>query len=281
MSEIITEAINKYRPKKILLLFSGGHDSLCSAHYSAHFLNANNMAFTVYHGNTGTGIRQTREYVYSTCRLFGWNLYEGHAGNVYETLVSKYGFPGPQSHPFMYRMLKERPLRHYITHICKSSPYARENILLITGIRKSESKIRMGYKYYMTKDRSAVWLAPIFYWTERDVDVYMARHHLPRNPVKDKICISGECLCGAFARNEEWVEIKTSFPEAAKEIERLHKIAIQNGKPWEWASSPTRYYKYNPPGQTRMFMCIGCEEKNAQAPNPASCDRRSDHHYKR
>lgn len=274
------EALRKYNPKKILLLFSGGHDSLCSTHYSASFLKTNGLDFTVYHGNTGIGIRQTREYVCNACQRFGWNLYEGNAGNAYEILVAKYGFPGPQSHPFMYRMLKERPLKHYVTHVCKSSPYARENILLITGIRNSESKIRMGYKRYIIKDKSAVWLAPIFYWSVKSVELYMEHYHLPRNPVKDKICISGECLCGAFAGHEEWTEIKTSFPEAAREIERLHNLAIQNGKPWGWASSPTKYYKHNPPGQLKMFMCLGCEEKNMPMPDPASGNRRPNNYQR-
>ena len=270
MSEFIKEAIVKYRPRKFLLLFSGGHDSLCSTYYAATFLKSIGADFTIYHGNTGIGIRQTREYVYRTCSQFGWNIYEGHAGNTYETLVTKYGFPGPQSHRFMYIMLKERPLRKFITHTCKSSPYARENVLLITGIRRTESKIRMGYKKYMTKDKSAIWLAPIFYWTENESEQYMERNRLPRNPVKDKICISGECLCGAFAGHEEWIEIKTSYPEAAEEIERLHKIATGNGMPWGWASSPTQYYKHNPRGQINMFMCVGCESKNLQNIDPTS-----------
>ncbi|MBZ4188937.1 phosphoadenosine phosphosulfate reductase family protein [Niabella beijingensis] len=264
MSEIITNAIREYSPKRILLLFSGGHDSLCSTHYSATFLKSLGLDFTVYHGNTGIGIRQSRDYVRRTCMEQDWKLYEGYAGDAYEKLVSKYGFPGPQSHKFMYITLKERPLKKYITHFCKSSPYARENILLITGIRKSESRIRMGYRDFIKKEGSAVWLSPIFYWTESDSEIYMRQNELLRNPVKDKICISGECLCGAFAGNEEWAEIRHSFPEAALEIERLHKIAIQNGKPWGWASSPTKYYKHNPQGQMKMFMCIGCEEKKQQ-----------------
>lgn len=276
MSEIIINAIRKYNPKKILLLFSGGHDSLCSTHFSAAFLDSLGLDFTVYHGNTGIGIRQTKEYVHKICSEQDWKLYIGDAGNAYEKQVAKYGFPGPQSHKFMYIMLKERPLKKYVIHSCKSSPYSREKILLITGIRQSESRIRMGYKDFVKKDGSSVWLAPIFYWTESDSENYMAKNELPRNPVKDLICISGECLCGAFAGNEEWTEIKSSFPEAAVEIERLHKIAIGNGKPWGWASSPTKYYKHNPRGQMDMFMCIGCEEKKFENADPASTAVRFD-----
>jgi 3'-phosphoadenosine 5'-phosphosulfate sulfotransferase (PAPS reductase)/FAD synthetase len=263
MSEIIIEAIEKYNPSKILLLFSGGHDSLCSTHYSSLFLKSIGVDFTVYHGNTGIGIRQTREYVYCICEQFGWSLYEGKAAPMaYEKSVAKFGFPGPSQHCYMYRNLKEKPLRNYVTHKCKSNPHARENVLLLTGIRRSESKIRMGYKDSIRKEASRIWCSPIFDWTKQDCDDYMKLHSLPRNPVKDKICISGECLCGAFSKKEEYVELKGSYPEAALEIERIHQIAIDNGKPWGWASNQIKHYKNNPPGQVNMFMCVGCEEKN-------------------
>ncbi|KAA0992757.1 phosphoadenosine phosphosulfate reductase family protein [Dyadobacter aurulentus] len=266
MSSIIAEAIEKYNPVKIVLLFSGGHDSMCSTHFAASYLKSIGRDFTVYHGNTGIGIRQTREYVYSVVKHFNWPFYEGFPkeGHTYEDLVKKWGFPGstPQSHQIMYRRLKAYALHKFVTHECKSNPRARENVLLISGIRQSESKIRMGYKEYIQKQDSRIWCSPIFYWSETDCKKYMAEQSLPRNPVKDKICISGECLCGAFAGREEWSEIKSEFPEAAAEINRIHQIAIDHGKPWPWSSGPSEWTKHNPPGQLPlMFMCVGCEDK--------------------
>jgi len=266
MSDIIEEAIKNYKPKNVALLFSGGHDSLCSTHYAASYLDSIGVPFTVYHGNTGIGIRQTREFVYEVVKTFGWKFYEGHPpkGSTYEELVVKYGFPGPtkRSHQIMFRHLKERAIMHYVTHVCKPSPNARHNVLLISGVRQSESAIRMGYTEHITKHDSRIWTNPIFYWSEDDCKNYMQEHNLPRNPVKDKICISGECLCGTFALNEEYAEIKASYPEAAAEIDRLHKLASDNGFPWGWASGPTEHYKKFPDqGKPKMFMCIGCEAK--------------------
>lgn len=263
------DAIQQYKPVKILLLFSGGHDSLCSTHYSASFLSSIGVDFTVYHGNTGIGIRQTREYVHRVVSGFGWQFHEGfpQPGQTYEDIVRKYGFPGPtlQSHRYMYIRLKERALRNYVTHHCKSSPHARQNVLLLSGVRQSESKIRMGYKLHTQKQNSCIWSNPIFYWSEQDCKNYMHVHSLPHNPVKDAICISGECLCGAFAGREEWAELCAAFPEAAAEIKRLHQIAIEGGHPWEWASGPQAHYKRHPPQQLSMFMCVGCEEKRTDS----------------
>lgn len=262
--EIIRKAIAEYQPKKTLLLFSGGHDSLCSTHCSAQILSKEGIDFSVYHGNTGIGIRETREYVHQMCKQFSWALFEGRParGQTYEDIIRRYGFPGPATHKYMYRMLKERALRKYVTHTCKSSARARENVLLLTGIRQSESKIRMGYKEYLKKEGSRVWYSPIFFWTNDNISEYMEEHQLPKNPVKEAICISGECLCGAFARKEEWIDIKHRFPEAAREIKRLHKIAIAHGHPWEWASNPNEYYRLTKNTQSDLFMCVGCEVKN-------------------
>ena len=264
--QIITEAISQYKPVKVALLFSGGHDSLVSTHVSVSILNELGVDFTVYHGDTTIGIPQTQDYVREVCRLFNWKLAirrPPRRVDWYDELVKRFGFPGPtrQSHQICYRRLKERALNHFVTHECKTSPYARENVLLISGIRKQESRIRMGYIHETSKDGSKVWSNPIFYWTEKMCERYMAKYNLPRNPVKDAICISGECLCGAFAGKEELSEIKAMYPDVAKRIEDLHQLAKENGHPWPWSSGPTEWYKNNPPGQLKMFMCVGCEEK--------------------
>jgi len=266
MSKIIQQALEKYNPVKVILLFSGGHDSMCSTHYSASYLDLIGVKYTVYHGNTGIGIKETRDYVHSVVEHFKWDYFEGHPrnGETYEDIIKRWGFPGPtrQSHQMMYIRLKERALKKYVTHSCKSSVHARENVLLLSGIRQQESKIRMGYKDHTRKENSCVWSNPIFHWSEKDCERYMLENNLPRNPVKDKICISGECLCGAFAGKEELAEIKSCYPATYAEIQRLHKVAEECGHPWGWASGPQEWYKNHPPGQIDMFMCVGCENKH-------------------
>jgi 3'-phosphoadenosine 5'-phosphosulfate sulfotransferase (PAPS reductase)/FAD synthetase len=265
--QILIDAIEKYKPVRIVLMFSGGHDSLVNSHVCAQILTKLKLDFTVYHGDTTIGIKETQEYVINICSKFHWKLEirkPPKRQDWYDRLVERFGFPGPtrQSHQICYRRLKERALNHFVTHECKTTPFSRENILLCSGIRKQESKIRMGYVNETTKVASKVWTNPIFYFTEEDIKKYMLKHNLPRNPVKDKICISGECLCGAFAGHEEWTEIKACYPEAAKKIEDLHELAKKNGKLWPWSSGPTKWLKHNPKNQISMFMCVGCDDKN-------------------
>jgi 3'-phosphoadenosine 5'-phosphosulfate sulfotransferase (PAPS reductase)/FAD synthetase len=245
---------------------SGGHDSVSNAYVSADILNSLAIPFAVYHGDTTIGIPETQEYVKSICQLNNWQLFIRRPPKEidwYGNIVAKYGFPGPtkSSHQYMYRRLKERALRHFVTHECKSSPKKRENVLLLSGVRKQESQIRMGYVEEINKDASRVWANPIFYWSEEDVKEYMIRNNIPRNPVKEKMCISGECLCGAFATTSEWTELKINYPEVAKRIEALHQIAISNGNPWHWSSGPNQWKKEQKSNKGIGFMCVGCESK--------------------
>lgn len=276
--QIIAEAIEQYNPVKVLLMFSGGHDSLTSTHYAAQYLRQIGVDFTVYHGDTTIGIRETQDFVKQVCEKYGWDLAIRSApdGHKYEDIVRQKGFPGPSAHRYMYIRLKERALLKYITHEVKSSSRAKENVLLITGIRKSESRIRMGYIHETQKDGSRVWCNPIFWWSEKQCEDYRAENNLPRNPVKDKICISGECLCGAFAAKEERAEIRACFPETEKELLRLEEIARKNGHPWPWGHGPNEWFEDHPPGVIDMFtnevnpgpggmyMCVGCENKYHQ-----------------
>lgn len=276
---IIDSALKEYNPVHVLLMFSGGHDSLTSTHFAGCYLREIGVDFTVYHGDTTIGIRETQDFVKKICDLYGLPLAIRRApdGHTYVDIVKEKGFPGPSAHRYMYIRLKERALLRYVNHEVKSSPYARENVLLITGIRKDESRIRMGYIHTTQKDGSRVWCNPIFNWSAKQCEDYRAENKLPRNPVKDRICISGECLCGAFASKEERAEIKACFPETEKELQRLEAIARDNGHPWPWGHGPNEWFDDHPPGLIDMFtgevnpgpggmyMCVGCEKK---MPNP-------------
>ncbi len=45
----------------------------------------------------------------------------------------------------------------------------------------------------------------------------------------DTICMSGECLCGAFAKKEELFDLELNFPETAAIIKDLQREAEAAG----------------------------------------------------
>lgn len=267
-SQILRAAIEKYKPVKVLLMLSGGHDSVTNAHVCANLLISWSIPFEVYHGDTTIGIPETQDYVQKICAQYGWKLNIRKPPKIedhYDSIVKKYGFPGPtkSSHRYMYIRLKERALRRFVTHECKSDPRARDNVLLCSGVRRQESQIRMGYAHVMTKDNSRCWVNPIFYWSEEACRSYMHQHNIPRNPVKDLMCISGECLCGAWAKKEEWIELQIHFPAVAAKINALRILAAENGHPWGWASGPKEWAAAEAAKRQLSFnfMCAGCEMK--------------------
>lgn len=265
---IIHNAIKQYRPKKCVIMLSGGHDSITNAHISAQILSSKGIQFEVYHGDTTIGIPETQQYVRSICSLYGWKLnirLPPDKKDYYQNIVAEYGFPGRTkvAHQFMYRRLKERALRSFVTHECKSKPSARENIMLLSGVRRDESRIRMGYQHVAGKDGSRVWVNPIFYLTEDDCGLYMNENQIPRNPVKEKICISGECLCGCFAAKEEFSELKEAYPHVAKRIEELHSMAVSKGFPWRWGQGPNEWKRESRERQQISFdfLCAECNRR--------------------
>jgi predicted subunit of tRNA(5-methylaminomethyl-2-thiouridylate) methyltransferase len=153
---LIDQAVETYKPIAMFAMFamfSGGHDSLTSTHIAARHPLFSGAA----HMNTGIGIEQTRKFVRETCKQFGWPLREirarEDAGQDYEKEVLLHGFPGPGAHKIMYSKLKERPLRMLIR---ETKQKWRDRVLLVTGIRSEESRIRMGYSEHVRRGEGTV-----------------------------------------------------------------------------------------------------------------------------
>ena len=174
----------------------------------------------------------SRSYKYrdwQSCQHYGWNLLEYKATEntkadgtpdpmVYEDICIRYGFPGAFGHQAMYSQLKERQLRR-LARDYKASP--KQPMMLISGCRREESIRRMGTVKEIDPQGRIVWVAPFADMTAVDCGRYMEAHDIKRNPVKDLLHMSGECLCGAFAHKGELEEIELWYPEVASRIKEI------------------------------------------------------------
>lgn len=282
---ILETAIDLHKPKHIFGLFSGGHDSVTVTHFVARALR--DRLTGVVHINTGIGIPETREYVRETCRRLGWNLIEYKATEnttakgepdpmVYENIVIKHGFPGAFAHRMMYSCLKERQLAR-LARDFEATP--KEPMMLISGCRKEESSRRMGTTKEIDAQGRTVWVAPFANMTATDCSDYMAREQIPKNPVKEKLCMSGECLCGAFAKKNELKEIEFWYPEVGKRIRDIEDQVRAAGFPWGWEDQPPPWWtdrkKAAQAGQQDAFevealeqieyLCTRCHKKDEEA----------------
>ena len=215
--KVIDAAIEQYAPKKVFALFSGGHDSLTVTH-----LTSKHPAFSgVIHINTGIGIPQTNQFVRDTCAEQGWTLHELHPPERYIQMIVRTGFPGPDAHPWMYRRLKERALMQFVK---TQKTHRMDKIAFCGETRSQESVRRMGTVQVMSQQGAVIWVAPIHDWTAIDTTDYIHTHGLKRNPVKDRLHISGECLCGCFADRLERREIAYWYPEVDAELTKYEEI---------------------------------------------------------
>ncbi len=237
-TQIIDTAIAQHEPAHIFLAYSGGSDSIAAAHLASKHLR---RPFKVLHLNTGIGIAETRRHVDRVCKQYDWELIQIRAkedcGQDYEQLVLGQGFPGPPQHKKMFNRLKERCLEELARR------YDGRRLLLISGMRTQESRRRMLLKPEPIQQYNRrVWCAPLFYWSNDEVDKYLEEHELPRNPVSENLCMSGECLCGAFAEPGDLWEIEFFYPEDGKRLRELQNRVIAAGYPWGWDERPPAWW---------------------------------------
>jgi 3'-phosphoadenosine 5'-phosphosulfate sulfotransferase (PAPS reductase)/FAD synthetase len=246
----------RYSLAGIAILYSGGNDSTVLAHLFRH------MATTAIHANTGIGIEETRQFVRDTCKAWDLGLLEMHPPVSYEELVIAHGFPGPGQHFKMYQRLKERGLRQAKAKVVERR-YS-ERIVFLAGRRATESdrraeRAKAGEIKPIEVIESTVWVSPLHNWTALDLNAYRRRFpDCPRNPVADHLHMSGECLCGAFAKPGELDEIGFFYPEVKAKIEALEeKVAAAGNAPperckWGWGANRDRAGAKSGP------MCSSC-----------------------
>ena len=229
---ILTAAIEEHNPSHIFGMLSGGHDSLCACHVASQHPRFSGVV----HIHTGIGIRETRRHAYECAKAFGWyfRLYRPRKGNRYHEIVVQHGFPGPFMHRRLYIRLKERSIRN----MEREHRVKGRRIMLVTGVRKQESRRRMGTVSEVNREGNRVWCAPITNWSSADKHAYMSAHAIPENRVTQLLCMSGECLCGAFASPGELEEIRFWYPKAAAEIDRLAERCRAAGVHDKWGTRP-------------------------------------------
>lgn len=234
---MVFQGVWKYR-RVMRPLFSGGYDSLCACYCASQ---TPWFEGKVYHINTGIGAKKTREYVDLVCAEMGWELVVLKSPATYEQFVRKLGFPGPGAHTWIYQWIKDR----CISLLVASKRTGGKKSALITGCRDAESTRRMGHlepihfgetskKTGKVTHLNRIWVSPCYDWTNEEQKAFMDAYGFPRSEIKDRLGMSGECFCGAFAAPGEISRIEVHAPDVFVEIKRLTEIAKQCGQRSTW-----------------------------------------------
>lgn len=268
-------------PSHIFAMFSGGNDSLCAVHITWQWCIERGLIdkLRIAHINTGIGIEATRQFVRDTTAEWGLPYLEYHAKDNrkadgtpdpqnYTEMVKSHGFPGPVMHTKMYNRLKERQIARLVK---EHKQFRRDKIMLCTGIRQQESTRRMAILAPSSCEGAKVWTSPCFWWTKSDLNAYKALHKLPANPVAERLGMSGECLCGAYAKPGELDRIASVAPDVAAEIRALEEEVKGQGFDWGWEGKPTTSYILKSMGMASLYDLL---EEAGTAHLCSSCDAR-------
>lgn len=246
---IVQRAIEEHGPiRATFLLLSGGNDSMVLLDVCEAF------ASEIVHINTGIGIPETTEFVRKVVADRGRELTEMTPPESYESCVLGRwrGLPGPGAHQFTYTMLKERCIEQLLRdHRTKRG----QRFMLLTGARQAESERRMGNAEPVRREGGQVWVNPIVRWSNELMALYRGVQGLPVNEVTKHLHMSGECLCGAYAKPGELEMIRFFYPAFAERIDALEAEAKAAGLPYTtWGEKRASQKKTKP-----SPLCSTCE----------------------
>lgn len=246
--------IAEYQPTHTILTVSGGRDSAAEVAFA---LELGLKIDLILHCRTGTGIRQTTEFVVDHYGNLGPNFVMADAGDAYERYVIRKGFfgIGRQAHNFSYRILKADPMRKAISREIRQG--RRDiRVMLLNGARALESENRRLNLRETRMDKGNLWVNFIHDWSDGDRDEYLRLRRVPINPVACQLCRSGECLCGTMQSQQDRLQASALYPEWGDWLNDLERRALAlHG--WGWGVNMPRPAD---PNQIELFtpMCMGC-----------------------
>lgn len=211
-NKIVDEVVDKYRIEKFYVLFSGGKDSVCVAHFIA--TNYPERFAGCVFTNTGMAVPETRKFVISYCKEMGWKLWMTwpEDGERYIDITKKFGFARQGNHRLIMGYLKF----HCWHKFMKWRLSLGEIACFISGVRKKESMIRNKFRLYTKKPLDSYgrlkFLKPFLYKNGTQLWQYFNEYLLKKTPVYEWLNKSGECECGSFTEPWELQMLKKYCP---------------------------------------------------------------------
>ena len=265
---IVCKAIIDFNPYAIILMLSGGDDSITALQVA---LMLGVKIDFVMHGVTGTGLPEVKEYVRKVCIEQNMKLIEADAGTAYVDYVRRKGFfgRGADAHKFSYHILKVNPFDRAISkYIRKGVP--NRKILLLNGVRVEESDNRadnFGDNPYRWQGNNC-WVNIIHWWDKKDCLQLLTDSNFQRSPVAIALGRSGECNCGTMQSDADRILASEFNPTWGKWMADIrNEVTRKFG--WDINQSPNKKTLAAMKAEAVnisefMPMCVGCKSKNTQ-----------------
>lgn len=225
-------------------LYSGGKDSTVAT----SVLDEAGMLRGVVTFDTGISAPGWLDFVIQSCKNRGWPLEIYKTPESYDELVMKYGFPGPGMHGTFMNYLKGRCVRLFKA--------AHPGEALASGVRRGESQRRWrNTKEWSVLEGVPVY-APIYKFSTEETWKYFNDRGFIRSPAYEILCISGDCLCGAYATKGERDIIAAVYPEVHQ---RLCELEKSKGEKWGARSCKSKRI-----GGNASPLCTDCDLKQKE-----------------
>ena len=239
---------------KCYALVSGGKDSLTTAQV---LHEAGKLTGCVVL-DTGISTPDWKPFVEKTCADRGWPL-EFYAAppNAYDDFVLRYGFPGPSKHSWVMRVLKGRCIRQFR----KVHPDG----ILASGVRVAESMKRAASTKAVGQWEGTPILAPIYDWTTDETWAFFRDRGFERAPGYSTLQISGDCLCGAYAREGEPEAVAFHYPQIWARFQMLGE-AVKETHPTRCTWACGWKHKIKPKSKGEAMVCVECAPRDLGEP---------------
>lgn len=264
-NKIIKKAIDEWQPVHIVILFSGGYDSMALAHWCANNYDGQ-LPISTWSIDTCLSADGWTDYIEGVAEelnLPDFHIYRNEKGFAqYLEWVREYGCPrGLAGHKRAYARLKERAIDaiHMMYKTERSS-----KTLFLSGIRQSESREREKLTAPIQRMRKSnkVFANPLFCWSDEDVMRYRLDNDLPDNPFYSTVSGSGDCQCnwGNFITLGT-LQIHSPVLAAGNvaEIDAISKECHGYG----WDGSPAMESLFNVDEYLDTpYLCSNCSRRN-------------------
>lgn len=189
---------------EVIVMFSGGKDSLVAMHLSKEIKKDVKALFI----DTGITTPGLKDYIISTTNKLDVELYIVTTTYNYFDLVLKKGFPSI-TRRWCKDYLKIKPLKCFI-----KNTFPNKDVLLVTGVRREESWMKSrAHKLFYNPRIKANSYAILFDWKREDIINYINLKRLGVNPLYEIYGKAYDCWCSVYKSPADFAKLRIYNPD--------------------------------------------------------------------